>query len=322
MTIEWLLLLLPIAVVSGWISAVRWTKKRSNNNQCQLSRQYIVGLNYLLNEQADKAIDTFIQLLEVDSETVETHLTLGGLFRRRGEVDRALRLHQNIIARPALSGKLRRLAMFELGLDYLSAGVLDRAEHIFDDLKDDPRHRIGSLQQLLHIYQATKDWHKAIIIAKQLQKLSVEDLRIAGAHFYCELAEQALDSGSCSNARDFLKKAQRVDKSSIRASLLQAKIAIIEKQWKDAIGYYKKAMLQDIHFFSEALAGFKTCFTALNDQTGFQKLLLDATKKGAGTTAMLAAAKSIAEQKGDKFAAEYIHKQLQDAPSMRGLKLN
>ena len=124
-------LLLPAAAWSGWWVANRANLGKNLGLNNRLSREYVVGLNYLLNEQSDKAVDIFIKLLEVDSDTVETHLALGSLFRRRGEVDRAIRIHQNLIARPQLSLLQRKEALMALGQDYMSAGVFDRAERIF-----------------------------------------------------------------------------------------------------------------------------------------------------------------------------------------------
>ena len=124
-------LLLPAAAWSGWWVANRNNSSKNTGVHNRLSREYVVGLNYLLNEQSDKAVDIFIKLLEVDSDTVETHLALGSLFRRRGEVDRAIRIHQNLIARPQLSLLQRKEALMALGQDYMSAGVFDRAERIF-----------------------------------------------------------------------------------------------------------------------------------------------------------------------------------------------
>jgi len=320
LSVEWLLLLLPLAAISGWMGGRNWSSKKGDRSQKKISRKYIVGLNYLLNEQPDKAIDTFIQLLEVDSETVETHLALGSLFRRRGEVDRALRLHQNIIARPVLAGELRQLAMFELGLDYLSAGVLDRAEHIFDDLKDVPQHNISSLRQLLSIYQAIKDWQRAITTAQQLYRLSGDNLTVECGHFYCELADQQLNEGNISSALSHLKNAQRIDNKSVRSSLMQADLAIKNKHWKDAIRFYKKMLKQDIHFFSETLSGLVQSYEALNDQRGLQKLLQQASDSGAGTKVMLVAATRLRLVDGDLAAANYISLHLKQSPSMRGLQ--
>ena len=124
-------LLLPAAAWSGWWVSNRNHSLKEKQSSHHFSHEYVVGLNYLLNEQPDKAVDVFIRLLEVDSDTVETHLALGSLFRRRGEVDRATRIHQNLIARPQLSMLQRKEALMALGQDYMSAGVFDRAERLF-----------------------------------------------------------------------------------------------------------------------------------------------------------------------------------------------
>ena len=125
-------LLLPFAALSGWYAAKKTTKNNLGSTQ-NISKGYVQGLNYILNEKPDLAIDTFIKMLDVDKDTVETHLALGGLFRRRGEVDRAIRIHQNLIARPQLSHSQRTEALMSLGNDYMCAGVYDRAERIFKE---------------------------------------------------------------------------------------------------------------------------------------------------------------------------------------------
>ncbi|MDY6992503.1 MAG: lipopolysaccharide assembly protein LapB, partial [Pseudomonadota bacterium] len=144
--IELLWLLLPIAAASGWLVAKQRDMPQSMH---PLSPYYFKGLNYLLNEEPDKAIDAFIKIIEIDNETVETHLALGALFRRRGEVNRAIRIHQNLIARPALSPQQRFSAMLELSQDYYRAGLLDRAEYLFQELTHSQEHQIYAYHQLL-----------------------------------------------------------------------------------------------------------------------------------------------------------------------------
>src|SRR4029079_3910674 len=121
------LILFFLSLASAWYLGYHAHQKPQKKTP-NLPRDYLVGLNYLLNEEPDKAVDVFIKMLEVDSNTVETHLAVGKLFRRRGEVDRAIRIHQNLIARPQLDKHYREQSLFELGRDYLSAGFLDRAE--------------------------------------------------------------------------------------------------------------------------------------------------------------------------------------------------
>src|SRR5579883_3417069 len=142
-----------ISVTIAWFMGYRARPQEETPRKNNLPRDYLIGLNFLLNEETDKAVDIFIKMLEVDSDTVETHLAVGKLFRRRGEVDRAIRIHQNLIARPQLEKVYREQSLFELGQDYLSAGMLDRAERIFLELVDHKEYIVPSLRALLDIYQ-------------------------------------------------------------------------------------------------------------------------------------------------------------------------
>src|ERR1700733_11836232 len=144
----WLLLFL-ICIGIAWILGYRARPKEEPPRKIKLPRDYLIGLNFLLNEETDKAVDIFIKMLEVDSDTVETHLAVGKLFRKRGEVDRAIRIHQNLIARPQLEKVYREQSLFELGQDYLSAGVLDRAERIFLELVNEKSHSSKALRMLM-----------------------------------------------------------------------------------------------------------------------------------------------------------------------------
>ncbi|NNF96569.1 MAG: tetratricopeptide repeat protein, partial [Halobacteria archaeon] len=187
--LEILFFLLPIAALSGWWLGRRSKARRQEESSLELPSSYLRGLNYLLNEQQDKAIDLFIQLLDVDNDTVETHLALGSLFRRRGEVDRAIRIHQNLIARPTLSKEQRMQALFELGQDYMRAGLLDRAETLLGELIGNEPHTVAALQHLLDIYQQEKDWDKAIQIAQRLESRTGQSKRNLIAQYYCEKAD-------------------------------------------------------------------------------------------------------------------------------------
>src|SRR3990167_1271396 len=152
--LQYLFALLPVAATCGWLLGRQKSNKESSGRvSFKVRRDYFKGLNYLINEQPDKAVDVFIKLLEVDSDTVETHLALGSLFRRRGEVERAIRIHQNIIARPQLSLRDRKEALMALGQDYMSAGLFDRAERIFLEVVEIRAHSEQALKLLLHIYQ-------------------------------------------------------------------------------------------------------------------------------------------------------------------------
>ena len=162
--VYWIWPALMLAFFIGYRVASWWFNRKNKKSKGKVNQEYFKGLNFLLNEQPDKAIEVFIQALEVDSETVELHLALGGLFRRKGEVDRATRIHQNLIARPNLTDEQRLHAICELAQDYYKAGLLDRAENLYLELKDTFSYRKQAIEGLSSIYQKEKDWQKAIDI--------------------------------------------------------------------------------------------------------------------------------------------------------------
>ena len=200
-------LLLPVAAAFGWFAAKRSKGKAGSCSDSMLGAEYIKGLNYLLNEEQDKAIDIFIRMLEVNSDTVETHLALGNLFRKRGEVDRAIRIHQNLMARSSLNSEQRADAVLELGQDYMKAGLFDRAEGLFKELIDSNVHLSTVLPLLLDIYLQEKDWESAIEIADQMGFVGEQPARYVIAQFYCELAENARARDKTDEAARLLKKA-------------------------------------------------------------------------------------------------------------------
>ncbi|MCR4301001.1 MAG: lipopolysaccharide assembly protein LapB, partial [Sulfuricaulis sp.] len=257
-------LLLPLAAASGWFAA-RLEQKRRARQSLDLPSAYFKGLNFLLNEQHDKAIEVFIRVLEVNSETVETHLALGNLFRRRGEVERAIRIHQNLIARPTLDKEQRSQALLELAQDYHKAGLFDRAENLFLELAEIRVHSEQALRVLLHIYQQEKEWEKAISIVQRLARLSGKNMNSMIAHFYCERAELDLSRQNDSSAREHLKQALAVDDKCVRASILLGDIAAQEGDLRGAIERWQRIEEQDIHYLGEVAERISDCFQKLDD---------------------------------------------------------
>ena len=225
MGLEILFLLLPVAALSGWLVGRGGVSGHRREEGGLFSPDYFKGLNYLLNEQPDKAVEVFVQMLEVDSETVETHFALGNLFRRRGEVDRAIRIHQNLIARPTLNRTQRNQALFELARDYMAAGLLDRAEALFEELIDDREYSEQVGCQLLEIYQQEKEWDQAIEVARRLQGTGIDGAPLI-SHFYCELAERAMRRNDYAEAGKLLKRALSEDRANVRVSLLEGRMEL------------------------------------------------------------------------------------------------
>ncbi len=236
----WHLLFLPLFFVLGWAAAridIRHLVKESR----ALPRSYFRGLNFLLNEQPDRAIEAFVDAVRVDPETVELHFALGSLFRRRGETERAIRMHQSLIDRDDLPQDLKLQALSELGQDYLKAGLLDRAEEIFDKLRESPRAE-DAKRNLLEIYQLEKDWGKAIAIAAELPDFASQK---EVAEYYCELVAAEMIRSRPDAATDHLKAALERNRKCVRASLLQGDIAVQQERPEEAIACWQRIEQQD-----------------------------------------------------------------------------
>ncbi len=313
-------LLLPAAAWSGWWVASRNKSQYDPSTHNRLSREYVVGLNYLLNEQSDKAVDIFIKLLEVDSDTVETHLALGSLFRRRGEVDRAIRIHQNLIARPQLSMLQRKEALMALGQDYMSAGVIDRAERIFLEVVELGGSReTSSLHGLLAIYQQEKAWEKALDVIKKLEVSTGTSLHHQAAHYYCEMANQALKINATDRATYCIKQAMSVDAGSVRASLMNASIDMKEGRYKQAIKSLKKVPLQDAEFLSEIIEPLVICHKELDLMPDCVNYLQHTLADHPRASVIFVIAEYLRHSDNMDTAIDFVADNLRKHPSIRGL---
>ncbi|HKL77040.1 MAG TPA: tetratricopeptide repeat protein, partial [Gammaproteobacteria bacterium] len=185
--------LLLVAAGGGYILA-RWRSvdPHPETSSEASSPAYFRGLYHLLNEQPDQAIEAFLDVARVEPETVEAHLALGNLFRRRGEVDRALRIHQNLIARPSLRRDQRDHAMYQLGLDYQKAGLLDRAHQVFAELVEGNKDYVPALEALVEITEQEREWDNALAWRKQLARVRGHGEHLAESLIHCEKASEAL----------------------------------------------------------------------------------------------------------------------------------
>ncbi|NGN97795.1 lipopolysaccharide assembly protein LapB [Grimontia sp. S25] len=316
--LELLFLLLPIAAGYGWYMGNRNARHRRQDQSHHLSRQYVAGLNLLLSDQSDKAVDLFIELLQVDNETIDTHLALGNLFRSRGEVDRAIRIHQNLIARPNLTLDQRNLALQQLAKDYMVAGFFDRAEKIFHQLVDEPDYKEFALQQLLAIYQQTREWEKAIDIASKLVKGGKSKLKRDISHFYCELAMQSMGDNDEKGARQLLKKAMATDKACVRASLMLARLDIGNEDYKDAAKVLEQVLEQDPDFVSEALPLLEKCYSEMGKEMSLVRFLKSCIEKNTGASAELMMSDIITDHENAAMAQSFLTRQLTKNPTMKG----
>ncbi|MCU0988534.1 MAG: lipopolysaccharide assembly protein LapB [Xanthomonadales bacterium] len=318
--IEYLLvLLLPVAVYFGWWLARTFGRLALTKRNRLFSDQYFQGLNYLLNEQPDKAIEVFLELAEVNQDTVETHLALGSLFRRRGEVDRAIRFHQNIIAKPGLGPEQRTQALLELGEDYMKAGLLDRAERLFSELIETDAHTPSALRSLLEIYQQEKDWEKALEQAQRLEQVSGERMGDVMAQFSCELAEAALSENDRERARRHLRQARRNDPQCVRARFIMADIALQDGEPTTAVDLYEEIAELDPDYIPELLEDYLEAAAAAGESARARSKLDEWAARYRGISLILKLSEFIAREQGGDAAGRYLVETLTAKPSVRGL---
>ena len=225
--IELLFLLLPVAMAYGWFMGRNSIKQKDQTIKQDLSIKYSTGLNYLLSNQKDKAIDSLLEALKVEDDSVEAHFAMANLFRKRGELDRALKVHEHLVRHGNLPTKDKQQAVFELGKDFLSAGLYDRAEKMFTKLLKSKDYGLKSLTYLLQIFQSTKDWQQGIGHKKLVIKLNDKRLLHTLANFYCEQATCAFEQDNFIEVIELLEQALLLDPNSCRANWLMAKIYVM-----------------------------------------------------------------------------------------------
>ncbi len=258
----WMLLAFPLFFGMGWWAA-RLDIKNLLSESTALPESYFQGLNFLLKEQQDKAIEAFIEVVKIDPHTVELQFALGSLFRRRGEVDRALRMHHNLVDRADLDDEKRQQAIFELAQDYLKAGILDRAESLFGELKN-TTYAKPALEFLLELFQKEQDWLKAIATASQLSVLSGQSYCNQAAFFYCELATNEIKTGNPAGARTHLQQALVDCPSSVRAVIMLGDMDTVEGNTESAIRLWQGIEAQNAQYLPLVADRLLTAYRSLN----------------------------------------------------------
>lgn len=274
----WYLLALPLLFVAGWL-ARGFESRAQATDQAGLPQSYFRGLNLLLNDQHDKAIDAFIEVVKTDPETIELHHALGNLFRRRGEFDRAVRIHTHLLNRADLPTHARTQALAELGQDYLKGGLLDRAEDVFTRLLEDPRHRFDALRSLLRIYQLEREWLKAVDCARRLEREAGESHQVAISHYFCELAAAALESNRYEDAERAIDEALAANRKSVRALILAGDLQMKRGRRDEALRQWQKVEAASPEHVPLIAARVTDAMDAAGDRTGalnwMRRVLLD-----------------------------------------------
>ncbi|MGW8246890.1 MAG: lipopolysaccharide assembly protein LapB [Acidiferrobacterales bacterium] len=313
-------LLLPVAAASGWFMARREQRRKDSGTPLDLPTAYFKGLNFLLNEQPDKAIEVFIKVLEVNTDTVETHLALGNLFRRRGEVERAIRIHQNLIARPTLDSEQRSLALLELGQDYFKAGLFDRAENLFTELVETRAHSEQALEMLQQIYKQEKEWDKAIEVCERLARISGESMNEVIANYLCEQAEVEVTKDNYTEAAKLARKAMQQDGNCVRASMILGDLEFKQGRYRQAIQAWSHIEKQDPVFLGEVAQRIRDAYLKMGDEKGMYQYFQASLSRNSDIKTMLTLADLIKARDGMDAAEAFVVDWLRRNPSVQGLR--
>lgn len=313
----WVLAALPVIVILLWMIFRR--NKNKSTLRSHFSTEYFRGLNHLLNDEQDKALDIFVKLVEADWETIDTHFALGKIFRKNGEIDKAIKIHQGLIARPSLPEKYRNRILLELGYDYLGAGWFDRAEGLFKEvLIHDPKSE-KALQNLILIYQQEKDWHKAIGAAEILFSENPAKVGPMISQYYCELADIANTKGDVSQVEHYANQALRYDSASVRASIILADLAMVAGDYSKANLLLQNIEEQDAEFLPMVMDKLVECHHHQDKTEGLLEYLDQLEQRQSNLPLLESHAKVIERYKGQDMAVGYVMDKLRKNPSLDGM---
>jgi len=315
----WWLLFIPIFFILGWITA-RVDIKQLLSESRILPRGYFNGLNFLLNDQHDKAIDTFIELLKLNPETVELHFALGNLFRRRGETERAIRVHQSLLVRPDLPLEQQGHANYELGQDYLKAGLFDRAEETFGLLLDSITYRVEARRALLEIYQREKEWMRAIEAALALQESGTGSRQKEIAQFYCELAQDEILNMRTGAAIELLRKAHATDRNNVRATILRGDIYLAENEHEKALQTWRRVEQQSTVHVSLVAQRILDAYKTLQRMQEGINLLKNYLEQAPSIDLLEVVYQASLELEGREAATQIVLEELRRSPTLLGLE--
>ncbi len=304
-----------LLAAAGWAMG-RFGERDEEDAPPPLNIDYLKGLNFLLNEQTDQALEHFLKMVRVDDKTIETHFALGSLFRRRGEVDRAIRIHQNIIARPDLAAEQRDQALHSLARDYLAAGLLDRAEKLFARLSQGSRYQVQALDALCGIYEQERDWQKAIDAGKRLEVLGGKSLALQIAHYYCELAEAAASSGDFASARQYVKNAQTGRPRTMRGALTRAHIARDMEDNKTALRLYHRIIDENTYLIAETLPEIVSIYRRENKVNELERALRSLLEKNPERASLVAYTAIVNDIGGIPVIDECVERYMLDEPTL------
>ncbi|QJD31405.1 lipopolysaccharide assembly protein LapB [Methylococcus geothermalis] len=315
--LELLTLLLPVAAASGWYAAARHHRRSLSGELIgSVRRAYQGTVDPNIGAKADEAFHLLRQIADSNTKTLELQLALGSLLRRSGELSKAIELHERLHSQPQLTAEQQHTVRFELGMDYLSAGLLDRAENVFADLAASASHGKASLQQMLAIYQSEKDWVRAAQCAQSLKKHDAGQRHATLAHLLCEQAESAIALGDTATAQTHLQQALAEDPRCVRATLLKSQLALQRQHWAEAGILLRSVEFQNPAFIPEIIGQLRLCHANLRDMDGYLTYLDYVYQRYRTEAAALLLADELAQREGDSAAASYLTGLLSECSSL------
>ncbi len=314
----WTLVIIPIAIVFLWLLFL--SSKTNKKQQSTLSSEYFKGLNYLLNDEQGKALDIFVKLVESNWDTIDTHFALGKIYLKNGEMDKAIKIHQGLIARPSLPDSYRSKILLELGYDYLAAGWFDRAEGLFKEVLIQDKKSKVARHNLILIYQREKDWFKAIDIAVDLFSENPSVIGPMIAQYYCELADISKAKGDPSQLDSYANKALRYDSTCVRATILLADQIKMSGDDKKAIKLYESIEKQDAESIILVIDSLLECHANLSSQNTLYEYLLQLQERHKSLFLQNVIATVLEKAKGKPAAIEYLSEKIKLQPSIAGMQ--
>lgn len=319
--LELLILLLPVAAASGWyVARNHYGRIGPDTLRRTINRTYGSGSDLPVGEKTDEALHLLKQIADTGTKTLELQLALGKLFRRNGELSKAIDLHERLNSQIELTDEQHHAVRFELGMDYLSAGLLDRAESVFVELADSDSHGKASLQQMLGIYQSEKEWVKATECALSLKNRDAEHRNTTLAHLLCEQAESAIATGEIDAAQSHLQRALTEDPRCVRATLLKCQLALQDQRWADAGVLLRSVEFQNPAFIPETIDKLRLCHANLREADRYMAYLDYVYQHYRTETAALRLADELAQREGDLAAATYLVGVLSERSSLNVIR--
>jgi lipopolysaccharide biosynthesis regulator YciM len=299
--------------VTAWRSAVR------RRRRVRRRERYLEGVRFLLDDQPDRALEVFLGLSELDDATVDTHFALGSLYRRRGEVERAIRVHEHIVNRTELHPRHRTAALTELARDYFRAGLYDRAEKIFQELADGASEPGVALAHLVRLYEMQHDWQQAAATHEKLSAIGVPEQTIAIAHYYCELAEVAIADGQFDLAREHLRSARREQADFGRSAILRGDLARMQGDPQLALKLYRRVVKRDFHLLALVLPRLAEGARQAGEPQAFDEAIAELIRQGAGNQAEIAYAAIVSGYVDDPLILDCVRQMLSIDSDLRDI---